>query len=357
MAAFEDGLTEASGAAHAVAVSSGSGALQLGMAALGVGPGSIVITSANTFLASATAALWCGAEVEFVDIDPDTLNFDLDALEARLARGPVDAVVAVHFAGLPCDMERLANLKRRFGFKLVEDACHAFGGSFAYGDGMLRVGELADVDATILSFHPVKLLTTGEGGAVLTHDADVAARVRQLRHHGLVRDSAARPFASSTDCPPWFSPMSELGGNFRLSDLGAALGSSQLTRLAASIASRREQAQRYDDAFEQGRLPGLMPPPRQTGHAWHLYVLRCEHDERDALMAYLDERRIGTQLHYYPVPMQPYFSERYGTVSVPQAERHARRALSIPLYPGLALSDQVRVIQALEEWCKERGQG
>jgi len=354
LADFEDGLRGISGAAHAVALNSGSAALQLSMAALGIGSGSVVITSANTFLASATAALWCGAEVEFVDIDPATLNFDLDDLEARLARGPVDAVLAVHFAGLPCAMQRLLALKQRYGFRLIEDACHAFGAMYMDFDTPVQVGGLVDVDATVLSFHAVKLLTTGEGGAVLTHDAKVADRVRRLRHHGLASDPAARPFPSSSDCPSWFNPMFELGGNFRLSDLGAALGSSQLPRLKDSLASRRSQARRYDEAFEQGRFPGLIQPPRQPGHAWHLYVLRCEHDERDALMAFLAERGIGTQLHYYPVPMQPYFMERYGAPHVPQAEFYARRALSIPLYQGLARIDQVRVIDALDTWCHMR---
>lgn len=351
---FEQALCRQTGAGSAIALNSGTAALQLAMAALGVGPGSKVVTSANTFLASATAALWCGAEVEFVDIDARTLNLDLDALEARLEAGGVDLVVPVHFAGLPCDMQRLLELKARFGFRLLDDACHALGGRFEAGGQSYRVGECPAVDATVLSFHPVKQITTGEGGAVLTHEPETARRVQQLRHHGMAPDANARPFSDSSTCPPWFVPMSELGGNSRLSDLGAALGASQLARLDEILAARRAQVERYDSAFAEGGLEGLRPPPRSAGHAWHLYVLHCEVGQRDQLMAWLAERGIGSQLHYYPVPMQPYFRARYGEARVPNALEHARRALSIPLYPGLARVDQQRVVDALRAWCASR---
>ncbi|MFT4537978.1 MAG: dTDP-4-amino-4,6-dideoxygalactose transaminase [Planctomycetota bacterium] len=352
---FEAALCEATGAEFAIAVNSGTAALQLAMAAVGIGPGKKVVTSANTFLASATTAIWCGAEVEFIDIDPHTMNMDLDALEIRLAQGGVDCVVPVHFAGLPCDMQRLVELKVQYDFKLIDDACHALGGTYECAGASWRIGEFPICDATVLSFHPVKLITTGEGGAVLLHDKDVAERVRKLRHHGSQRDESARPFADSTACPPWFTPMTELGGNSRLSDIGAALGTSQLKRLHDNLESRRSQVLRYDMAFANDCFTGLQAPPRNDGHAWHLYVIRCKYDERDQLLQYLLDNGIGAQLHYYPVPMNPYFVERYGVQEVPAAEEYARRGLSIPLYPCLPLADQQHVIEVLEKWCSQRG--
>jgi dTDP-4-amino-4,6-dideoxygalactose transaminase len=347
---FEEGLRAATGAAHGVAVANGTCALQLAYQALGVGPNRTVLTSANTFVATATAALWCGGEVEFSDVDPTNANLDLHALEHRLTSGaPPFAVVAVHFAGLPCDMARLIELKREHGFVLIEDAAHALGARYRVGERWWRVGEHPDVDATCLSFHPVKLITSAEGGAVLTPHAALAARVRSLRAHGIDREAATVPFEDSTERPPWFAPMVALGHNHRLSDVHAALGRSQLRKMGDFLGRRRAIAERYAESLEGAcERPDFGGPDRE--HAWHLYVVHVDPAERDPMMAHLRERGIHTQVHYYPVPYQPWFRDRYGERSLPRAEAHARCAISLPIHPGLADDDVKRVVEAVRGW-------
>jgi dTDP-4-amino-4,6-dideoxygalactose transaminase len=353
--AFESALRAATGAAHAVAVNNGTSALQAACLALGIGPGARVLTTANTFLASAVAPLHCGADVQFLDVEPQSANLDLDLLERRLTRGPrVDALVAVHFAGLPLDMQRLLDAKRRHDLRLIEDAAHALGATYAADGRTWRVGQHPDVDATTLSFHPVKHVTTAEGGAVLLQDAVTAARVRRLASHGIDRSAGHQPCfegdGPGSRPPRWFAPMVEPGFNWRLSDLQAALGTSQLARLPAFLERRRALAARYRAA-----LPEILPaaslcdpggPAR--GHAYHLFWIRVA--RRDALQSHLAARGIGTQVHYYPVPHQPWFRARYGAPDVPCALAHAREALSLPLYPALSDADQERVLDALAEW-------
>ncbi len=343
---FEEDLRRATGSPHAVAVSSGTAALQTALACLDIGPTSRVVTSANTFLASATTALHLGAEVDFVDVDPETGNLDPDRLAECCERGPrVDAVVAVHFAGRACDLDRLLELKDRHGFRLVVDGCHALGGTAAVGGRSLRVGEVPGVDATALSFHPVKHITTGEGGACLFADAATAERASRLREHGVSRETEHRPFSDSTTTPRWFAPLLELGYNFRLTELGAALGRSQLERLDGMVAERRRLAARYHAA-----LVGCETPASDPGHAWHLYAVRAAPEARDELMSFLADGGIGTQVHYYPVPLQPFFAGRWSEGDFPGAVAHARGTLSLPLYSGLADVDQDRVIAAFAEW-------
>ncbi len=385
---FEEDLARATGAPHAVSVANGTAALHVAIAALGLGPGARAVTSANTFLASATAALHAGLEVDFVDVEPATGNLDPARLAERLERGArVDLVVAVHFAGRACDLDALLALKERFGFRLVVDACHALGGTARVGGRALRVGEVPGVDATALSFHAVKHVTTGEGGAVLFARGELARRARRFADHGLVRDTDRCPFAGDPSTPPWFAALEGLGYNYRLTEIQAALGRSQLARLPDFVARRRELAHRYDALLTGCEKPELEPATRSAstasnasaassasapkgaaverdahgGHAWHLYVVRVAAEERDPLMAFLREGGIGTQLHYYPVPLQPYFRAGAGLASwrvgrpwteadFPNAVEHARRSLSLPLYPSLADHDQDRVIAAFAEW-------
>jgi dTDP-4-amino-4,6-dideoxygalactose transaminase len=358
VARFEAGLCQATGAPHAVAVANGTCALHLAYHALGVGPGRNLLTTANTFLATATAAQMCGAEVEFLDIDARTGNLDVRALEARLAAGPAPHVVtAVHFAGLACDMEWLLALKRRHDFLLVEDAAHALGARYRVDGRWYRVGEHPEIDATILSFHPVKHVTTGEGGAVLVHDAAMAARLARLRSHGTDPDSAQLPFGPGAGPKPsWFNPLVELGFNYRLSDVQAALGASQLKKLPDFLAARREVAARYLAELRGFELPhpGGLDERAEREHAWHLFVIRCAAEERDALLVHLRERGIRAQVHYYPVPLQPWFRERGSTRPYPHAVAHARTALSLPIYPSLSEEDQGRVIAALFDWRRLR---
>ena len=343
---FEDAMRAWTGAPHAVAVCNGSAALHLAYLALDVGDGSRVLTSANTFVATATAAMLCGAEVEFVDIEPRTGNIDLDLLEGRLQAGDVpDVVAVVHFAGLPCDMERILQLKERYGFKLVEDAAHALGARYRVDDRWYRVGEHPGVDATILSFHAVKHITTGEGGAVLASDAELDARLRRLREHGRQHLSGHGP--------PWNAPMVELGINARLSDIHAALGISQFAKLRDFLDARREIAQRYIAELKDFELldPGNGAERR---HAWHLFVVRTDESLRDPLMLHLRERGIQTQVHYEPVPLQPWFQKHVGEARFPHAQAHATRSLSLPIYPSLTEAEQARVIGALKEWRHRR---
>ena len=350
---FEDALRATTGASHAVAVANGTCALQLAYLALGVGPGRTVLTSANTFLATATAAQLCGGETEFVDIDPHTANLDARELEERLKSGPKPHVVtAVHFAGLPCDMEWLIALKRRHDFHLVEDAAHALGARYRVEGKWYRVGEHPEIDATILSFHPVKHVTTGEGGAVLTSHPALAARVRRLRSHGVDPSAEHEPFGEDGPKPGWFAPMVELGFNYRLSDVQAALGWSQLKKLPDFLEARREIAMRYVAELRDCEL--LHPGGPDREHAWHLFVVRTEADARDALIASLSQRGIQTQVHYYPVPLQPWFRGRGRARRFPRAEAHARRSLSLPIFPALSEEEQGRVIEALLAWKRGR---
>ncbi len=363
---FEAGLVQATGAPQAVAVANGTCALHLAYHALGVGPGRNVLTTANTFLATATAAHMCGAEVEFLDIDPRTGNLDVRLLEGRLETGaPPHVVTAVHFAGLPCDMEWLIALKRRHDFLLVEDAAHALGARYRVDGRWYRVGEHPEVDASILSFHPVKHVTTGEGGAVLTGKPELAARLRRLRSHGVDPEATPGPNLRMTPAEfeperrqvPWFAPMVELGFNYRLSDVLAALGSSQLRKLPDFLEARGEIALRYLAELRDYELPhpgGLRSAGSDREHAWHLFVIHTAEGERDPLAAHLRQRGIYTQVHYYPVPLQPWFRARNGERTFPRAEAHARRALSLPIYPALSEEDQGRVIEALAEWRRAR---
>ena len=346
---FETALQEATGACHAVVVANGTAALHLALLGVGIGPGDRVVTTANTFLASASAAVMCGACVDFVDVETTGWNLDPARLEARLSQKPtVHAVVAVHYAGRACDLDALLALKARFGFRLIIDACHALGGTADVAGAQRRVGEVGGVDATVLSFHPVKQITTGEGGAILTDDRACAERLRRLREHGLSRDTDVVPFEGEHSIPPWFAAMEELGYNYRLTDMAAALGLAQLERLDEFVAARRDRAARYDDLLSPSGYPER--PELASGHAWHLYPVHVAAGERDELMAWLREGGIGTQLHYYPVPLQPYFRGEYTEQDFPNAVRHARTSLSLPLYPALTAADQDRVAAALAEW-------
>jgi len=350
--AFEEGLCRVTGASHAVAVANGTLALQLAYRALGLGSGQVVLTSANTFLATATAALTCGADVRFLDVDPTTANLDASRVEELLPADPTRAVVvAVHFAGLPCDMRGLIELKRRLGFRLVEDAAHALGARWFADGRMWSPGEHPQVDAACLSFHPVKHVTTAEGGAVLTHDAALAAAVRRLRSHGIDPTSEHGAFDRPGYRPEWFQPMVELGSNARMSDVQAALGASQLRKLPEFLAARREIAARYREALREVEGYELLDPgAEESEHAWHLFVVRTDAARRDDLMGWLAARGIGSQLHYYPVPAQPYFRLRYGVPAVPRADDHARRSLSLPIHPSMSDAEVERVIDALRDY-------
>jgi UDP-4-amino-4,6-dideoxy-N-acetyl-beta-L-altrosamine transaminase len=344
VAEFERGLQQATGAGHAVAVSSGTAALHASYAAAGIGPGDEVITSPLTFAATSNAALYLGARPVFADVDADTGIIDPAAVESAITRR-TRAVVAVDFAGLPADHERLRAIASSHGLRLIADATHSLGAVYQGRP----VGTLADL--TILSFHPVKAITTGEGGAVLT-DADADADfVRSFRTHGIVR----APAALRRNEGPWHQEMQALGFNYRLTDMQAALGSSQLRKLDRFIARRREIAGRYDRALSG--VAGINLPGRREGSesAWHLYVLRVdEPGRRQAFFDALRERGLGVQLHYVPVYFHPYYEDLgYARGLCPRAEDFSARSVSIPLYPALTDEQVARVVEVVEEAARE----
>lgn len=347
---FEQAVAQRCGARFAVAVSSGTAALHVAMLAAGVGPGDEIVGPAITFLATTNAGLYVGATPRFTDVDFDTVCMTPAHLEPALSER-TRAVLPVHFAGRACDMAGISALVRRRcpGAVIVEDACHALGGG--HGDGT-PVGALRWADMAILSFHPVKHVTTGEGGMVLTDRADLAERLRLFRSHGMTKDPAR---LTAPDEGPWYYEMCELGLNYRIPDLNCALGLSQLARLGDFIGRRREIAALYDRelrALPHTRLPAREAPDRC---AWHLY---CPHVDFGALgksrKQVVDGLRaagIGSQVHYYPVPLQPYYRERWGhrPGDFPNAERHYAQALSIPIYPAMRDADAGRVIEAMGE--------
>jgi UDP-4-amino-4,6-dideoxy-N-acetyl-beta-L-altrosamine transaminase len=349
VARFEAAVAAYCGVAHAVAVSSATAALHVACLSLGLSRDGLLWTSPNTFVASANCGRYCGADVDFVDIDPDTLNMSADALESRLrdarAAGRVpDVVVPVHFAGLSCDMKRIGALAEEYGFQVLEDASHAIGGSYA----ARPVGCCEFSSAAVFSFHPVKVITTGEGGMVVTNDGVLAERVRLLRTHGITRSAGSMRHESEG---PWYYEQVELGYNYRMTDIQAALGASQMTRLSEFVRRRTVLAERYSVLLAD--LPVRLPPTsRDCSSALHLYVVQLETGEgsptRRQVVEALHAAGIGAQVHYIPVHLHPYYRALgFGPGDFPQAEGYYERCLSLPLYPDLTLRQQDRVVAAL----------
>jgi UDP-4-amino-4,6-dideoxy-N-acetyl-beta-L-altrosamine transaminase len=348
---FEQDVAQYCGAKYAVAVSNATAALHIACLAAGVAPGDYLWTSPNTFLASANCGLYCGARPDFVDIDPATYNLSVDALEEKLEQAARQSrlpkvVIPVHFAGQSCDVVRIAELAGRYGFSVIEDASHAIGGRYLDRP----VGSCTFSDMTVFSFHPVKIVTTGEGGMVLTNRQDLYERLRLFRSHGMTRDPALMDRAPDG---PWYYQQVELGFNYRLTDLQAALGSSQLQRVDEFVARRHRIAERYDVLLAD--LPLTLPWRHPDAYsAFHLYVVRLHAAEigkthREVFEA-LRERGIGVNLHYIPVHLQPYY-RRFGFKAgdFPEAERYYEEAISLPMYYSLADEQQEQVVAALHE--------
>jgi len=344
--AFEEALAERCGSRHAVAVSSGTAALHLACLALGLRPGAKLVTSPLSFVASANCALYCGATPDFADVDPDTGNMTASTLAAALERGRADVVVPVHFGGRPADVEGLSAVAR--GAAILEDACHAVGAEVRTRRGWSKVGSCEHSAAVVFSFHPVKPMTTAEGGAILTQDETLARRLRALRTHGIVRDEEQQAASGG-----WFYEMRELGFNYRITDLQAALGLSQLRRLDEGIARRRRLVSAYRRHLEG--LASLRLPPAEDGvrSTWHLLPVRIRHPKltrRDVYDA-LRKRGIRAQVHYIPIHLQPYYRERLGFAPgrFPAAEAFYEEELSLPLFATMTDDDVARVATALEE--------
>lgn len=359
---FEAAVCEAVRASQAVAVSNGTAALHVAAMALDIGPGDVAIVPAITFSATANAVRYCGGEVIFADVDPDTGLMMPEHFEAALRKvgsRRLRAVFPVHLGGQCADPAALADIARREGIAVVEDACHSLGGGYLKADRMVPVGSGHDALMTVFSFHPAKTVTTGEGGAVVTPDPATGRRLRELRTHGITRDPAQfqQPdMAYDTDgaVNPWYYELRELGNNYRLTDIQSALGRSQISKLRQFVRRRAELVERYDRLLSP-LSPRLTPIVRQPGQtpAWHLYIALIDFAgigaSRRQVMKALAARNIGTQVHYIPVPLLPYYKQRYGATAAdfPGAQRYYERALSLPLYYGLGDADQDRVVEAL----------
>ena len=345
---FEQAFAERHAVAHAIAVSNATAALHLACLALRIGPGSRVWTSPISFVASANCALYCGATVDFVDIAPATRNLSLERLREKLEdaepRGELPhLLIPVDFAGLPADLRELRTLADRYGFAILEDASHATGASY-----LDRPVGSAWADATVFSFHAVKVLTCAEGGMVTTNDALLAQRIALLRSHGITRDEAEFEFSAPG---PWYYEQQALGFNARMTELQAALGLSQLGRLDAMQARREALADRYDTLL--AKLP-LILPARQADRrsAWHLYAVEIDPARspvnRDAAFAALRAAGIGVNVHYIPIHTQPYYRRLgFSVGDFPAAERYAARTLSLPLFPTLTEAQQDHVVEVL----------
>ncbi|WP_426208445.1 UDP-4-amino-4,6-dideoxy-N-acetyl-beta-L-altrosamine transaminase [Massilia sp. TWP1-3-3] len=349
--AFEKSIADYCGVAHALAVNSATSALHIACLALGVGPGDLVWTTPVTFVASANCALYCGAAVDFVDIDPHTYNLDAVALAAKLADAKVagrlpKVVIPVHLCGQSCDMAAIHALALEYGFGVIEDASHAIGGRYL-GE---PIGNCRYSDITVFSFHPVKIITTAEGGMAVTGRADLAAAMALSRSHGITREPAQMSHAPDG---PWYYQQVALGFNYRMTELQAALGVSQMGRLDEFVAQRHRLARRYDTLLQA--LPLTLPFQREgTYSGLHLYVVRLHLADigRTHLQVFefLRERGIGVNVHYIPVHTQPYYRQLGFTAGqFPQSERYYAEAISLPLYSGLSFGDQDRVVAALKE--------
>ena len=348
--AFEAAFAKRHGVAHGVAVCNATSALQLACLALGVGPGSRVWTSPNSFVASANCALYCGATVDFVDIDPRTRNLSVEALRIKLAQAQAthalpQVVIPVHFAGLPCDLHELRQLADRYGFRLLEDASHATGASYRGQP----VGS-AFADASVFSFHAVKILTSAEGGMVLTQDGAIAHRLRALRSHGITRDAGEM---EQHDEGAWYYEQLSLGFNHRMTDVQAALGASQLERLDVMHAQRIALAARYEERLAE--LPLIRPVwLADRVSAWHLYSVevdstRTRATRRDVFDA-LRAADIGANVHYIPIHTQPFYRRLgFRRGDFPNAEAYYAGCLSVPLFPQLTHAEQDSVIQVLRQ--------
>jgi UDP-4-amino-4,6-dideoxy-N-acetyl-beta-L-altrosamine transaminase len=343
---FEKVVADHVGAGHAVAVNSATSALHIACLALGLGPGDWLWTSPITFVASANCALYCGAMVDFVDIDPQTYNLSVGELERKLEAAERDGrlpkiVVPVHLCGQSCDMSAIAELAKRFKFRIVEDASHAIGGKYRNSP----VGNCQFSDITIFSFHPVKIITTAEGGMALTNDDELAAKMALLRSHGITRDPA---LMDAEPDGPWYYQQTDLGFNYRMTEMQAALGISQMERIEAYVARRHILARRYDVLLDG--LPVVRP--RQTGDAYsayHLYPVRLPEANRLSVFRSLQEAGIGVNVHYIPVHLQPHYKAMgFDRGDYPASESYYAEAISLPLYPAMTDEQQDQVVAALK---------
>ncbi len=352
VSAFEKAISSYCGVNYSVATNSATSALHIACLALDVGVGDIVWTVPNTFVATANCVLYCGATVDFVDIDPITYNMSTQCLEEKLAQSAMSGklpkvIIPVHFCGQPCDMAQIYELSRKYGFKIIEDASHAIGAKYKGQP----IGRCEYSDITVFSFHPVKIITTGEGGMAVTNDTALAKRMRLLRSHGIT--SATEEMDPRPDHEVWNYQQIDLGFNYRITDIQAALGLSQLVRLDFFIEKRRKMALRYNDRLTN--YPIQLPLQHSDSiSSFHLYPIRVRMSDcgktQKQLYKTLQASGIGVNLHYIPIYRQPYYEKKgFKLGYCPEAERYFSEAISIPLFFGLSNLQQDRVIEAIRE--------
>ncbi|AUM13738.1 UDP-4-amino-4,6-dideoxy-N-acetyl-beta-L-altrosamine transaminase [Ketobacter alkanivorans] len=344
---FESVVAEYCGANHALATNSATSALHIACLALGLGQGDWLWTTPITFVASANCGLYCGAKVDFVDIDPQSYNLSPGALERKLEKAKQEGclpkvLVAVHLCGQPCDMKAIHDLSQRYGFKVIEDASHAIGGKYCSEP----VGNCRYSDITIFSFHPVKIVTTAEGGMALTNNVKLAQRMGLLRSHGITRDETLMTHEPDG---PWYYQQIDLGFNYRMTELQAALGTSQMRRLDAYVARRHELAQRYNQLLNG--LPVTLPWQHPDSYSGlHLYVIRIRGGKEKHLRVFemLRAQGVGVNLHYIPVHTQPYYQDMgFRQGDYPEAEAYYGQAISLPMFPTMMEQQQDEVVEAL----------
>lgn len=352
---FEDVVAKYCGAKYSVAVNSATSALHIACMALGLKPGDLLWTTPISFVASANCGLYCGAGVDFVDIDPNTANMCPKALEAKLIEAKKlsklpSVIVAVHLAGQPCQMREIKRLSKEYGFSLIEDASHAIGGKY----DCTIIGSCSYSDITIFSFHPVKVLTSAEGGMALTNSEELSNRMHLLRSHGVTRDENLMTKPAEGN---WYYQQVGLGFNYRMSDLHAALGLSQMSRLDQFVEKRHALAKRYDDLLKN--LPVYPIDNIQESYSGrHLYIIKIKLEEisvtRREIFDAMREKGIGVNVHYIPIHTQPFYEKLgFSSKDFPESEAYYQRALSLPLYPDLAEKDQDKVVKALTECLNE----
>jgi len=346
---FEKELARYAQAKYCCVTNSATSALHLACLALNVGNESIVWTTPNTFVASANCALYCGATIDFVDIDPTSYNLSSTALAEKLAAcrksgSPLpDVVIPVHFSGLPCDMEAIYHLSLEYGFAIIEDASHAIGSTYKNS----KIGSSNYSDITVFSFHPVKIMTCGEGGSALTNSVKLHEKLKLLCSHGVTRDTNLKTIQNDQ---PWYYEQIDLGFNYRMTDIQATLGLSQLKRLDDALSKRKEIAQRYDEYLNN--FPVKLPLTLSyCTSSWHLYTIQIDtlNFDRDIVFNQLRKLGIGVNVHYIPVHTQPYYQNLgFNWGDFPNAEHYFQQTISIPIYPDLTNEQQLQVVDALQ---------
>lgn len=346
---FEKCVAEYCGAKYAVAVTSATAALHISCLATGLGKGDILWTSPITFTASANCGRYCGADVDFVDIDPSTYNMSIAELEKKLQAAEIKprVVVPVHLAGQSCEMDKIYKLSQKYGFKVIEDASHAIGADYKE----TKVGCCKYSDMTVFSFHPVKIVTTGEGGMVLTNDKDLYEKLVLYRSHGITRDPK---LMTGTADGPWYYQQIDLGFNYRMTDMQAALGYSQMQKVNEFVSKRRYLAKRYNELLKN--INGIQLPDQNedTKSSWHLYVVRVDFSKisktKNQIFAEMKEKGICLNLHYIPVHTQPYYENLgFKGVDFPNSEKYYEEAFTLPLYYSLTDEQQDHIVKSLVE--------